>query len=120
MCRYAALKGDGMSLKVDIEDLIASGVAVGGHGEDLAMKHAGAASQVDAALPGWNGASALAMTALSEQWNVATSALLTRLSEHAQGLHSSAQRFAEMEERNRQALESPARAANAAAGKSFG
>ena len=57
------------------------------------------------------------MTALSEQWLATTATLLTRLSDHAQGLHTSAQGFAEMEPRNSQALEAPAQAANAIAGQ---
>ncbi|SBS77677.1 conserved hypothetical protein [uncultured Mycobacterium sp.] len=104
-----------MSLRVNIEDLAASGVAVTNHGEDVAAQHAAAASRIDAAQAGWQGASALAMTALSEQWLATTAGLVTRLSDHAQGLHTSAQGFAEMEQRNSQALQQPARAANAIA-----
>ncbi len=106
-----------MSLRVNVEDLASSGVAVSGHGEDVAVKHAAAAGRIDASQTGWQGASAVAMSALSEQWVVTTSALLTRLSDHAQGLHASAQGFAEMEQRSSQALEAPARAANAIAGQ---
>ena len=104
-----------MSLRVNIESLAASGRTVAGHGEDVASKHAAAASRIDAAQVGWQGASALAMTARSEQWLASTSALLTRLSDHAQGLHTSALGFGEMEQRNSQALEKPAQAANAIA-----
>ncbi len=106
-----------MSLKVNIEDLAASGVAVTGHGEDVAAKHAAADGRIDAATAGWQGASAAAIAILSEQWSATTSALVTRLSDHAQGLHTSAQAFAEMEARHSQALQQPARAANAIAGK---
>lgn len=104
-----------MSLRVNIESLAASGTAVAGHGENVAMKHAAAASRIDAAQIGWQGMSALAMTALSEQWLASTSAVLARLSDHAQGLHTSAQGFAEMEQRHSQALQEPAQAANAIA-----
>ncbi|TGD87355.1 hypothetical protein BayCH28_13305 [Mycolicibacterium sp. CH28] len=117
MHKSAALDGDTMSLRINIEDLVSSGVAVSGHGEDVAMKHAAAAGRIEAAQTGWQGASAVAMSALSEQWVATTSALLTRLSDHAQGLHASAQGFAEMEQRSSQALEAPARAANAIAGQ---
>lgn len=106
-----------MSLRVNVEDLAASGAAVTGHGEDVAVKHAAAASRIDAAQAGWQGASALAMTALSEQWLATTATLVTRLSDHAQGLHASAQGFTEMEQRNSQALQEPAQAANAIAGQ---
>jgi len=86
--KSAGLEGDGMSLRVNIESLAVSGTAVASHGEDVAMKHAAAASRIDAAQAGWQGASALAMTALSEEWLASTSAVLTRLSDHAQGLQS--------------------------------
>lgn len=104
-----------MSLRVNIESLAVSSTAVTGHGEDVAMKHAAAAGRIDSAQIGWQGASALAMTALSGQWSATTASLLTRLSDHAQGLHTGAQGFAEMEQRRSQALEAPAQAANATA-----
>lgn len=104
-----------MSLRVNIDDLATSGVVVTGHGEDVATKHAAAASRIEAAQAGWQGASALAMTALSQQWLASTSALLTRLVEHAQGLHNSAVGFAEMEQHHSQMLVQPAQAANAIA-----
>lgn len=94
-----------MSLRVNIEQLAASGTAVNNHGEDVATKHAAAASRIDAAQAGWQGASAAAMALLSDQWVATTSALVTRLSDHAQGLHASAQGFTEMEQRNAQALQ---------------
>lgn len=105
-----------MSLRANIEDLAASGIALSGHGEDVAVKHAAAAGRIDAALAGWNGASALAMSALSEQWLTTTSALLTRLSDHAQGLHASAEGFAEMEQRNSESLTAPGQAADTSTG----
>lgn len=36
-----------MSLRVNVEDLASSGVAVTGYGEELASTHAAAASQTD-------------------------------------------------------------------------
>lgn len=107
-----------MSLRVNVDDVAASGVAVTGHGEDVAMKHAAAASRIDAAQAGWRGTSALAMTALCEQWVATTGALLTRLSDHAQALHTTAHGFAAMEQRHSQALDAPARAAAAVVGQS--
>ncbi len=106
-----------MSLRVNIEDLVASGVAVTGHGEEVACRHAAAANQIDAAQMGWQGMSAAALTVLSEQWTATTAALLSRLSDHAQGLHTSAQGFAEMEQRHSRALAEPGQAANAIAGQ---
>ncbi|TGD84702.1 hypothetical protein BayCH28_25285 [Mycolicibacterium sp. CH28] len=101
-----------MSLRVNVEDLATAGLAVSGHGEDVAVRHGAAASRIDAAQAGWRGLSAAALTLLSEQWLATTSAQLARLSDHAQGLHASAQGFAEMEQRNSQALTEPAHAAN--------
>jgi WXG100 family type VII secretion target len=101
-----------MLLRVDIEQLISAGTAVVGHGEDVAMKHAAADAQIDAAQAGWQGASAIAMAARSEQWLATTSALLARLCDHAQGLHASAHGFAEMEQQNSQGLRTPAQLAN--------
>ena len=109
-----------MSLQVDIGEVAASATAVIGHGEDVATAHAAAASRIDAALAGWHGASALAMSALSEHWLMTTGALLSRLSDHAQGLHASAEGFAEMELRHSEALaaSAPAQAADLLAGNS--
>ena len=44
-----------MSLRVNIEDLAVSGIAVNNLGEDVAIKHAAAASRIDAAQTGWQG-----------------------------------------------------------------
>ncbi|MCX2929872.1 WXG100 family type VII secretion target [Mycobacterium sp. CVI_P3] len=104
-----------MSLRVNVEDLVAAGSSVAGHGEDVAMKHAAADGRVAAAQVGWQGASARALAGLSERWTATTGALLSRLGDHALGLHASAQGFAEMEQRNSQALQEPAQAANAIA-----
>ncbi|TGD90458.1 hypothetical protein BayCH28_00890 [Mycolicibacterium sp. CH28] len=112
--------GDAMSLQVKIGEVVASATAVIGHGEDVATTHAAAASRIDAALTGWHGDSSLAMSALSEQWVRTTAALLSRLSDHAQGLHASAEGFAEMERRHSEALAAPAQAADALTGQSGG
>ncbi len=110
-----------MSLQVNIGDVAASAAAVVGHGEDVATAHEAAASRVDAALTGWHGASALAMSALSDQWLTTTAALLNKLSDHAQGgLHASAEGFAEMEQRHSEALAAPAQAANVLTGRTDG
>lgn len=106
-----------MSLHVNIEDLVAAGVAVTGHGEDVATRHASADSRIDGAQAGWQGLSAAAMTARSQGWLATTAALLSRLSDHAQGLHTSAEGFAEMEQHSSQALAAPAQAADAIAGE---
>lgn len=104
-----------VTLKVNVEDLFSSGLSVTNHGEDVAAKHAAADSRVEAASSGWQGQSAAAMAAKSATWMETTSALLTRMSDHAQGLHTSAHGFNEMELRNSQALEAPGQAADAVA-----
>jgi uncharacterized protein YukE len=94
-----------VALRVNIEDLVASGVAVTNHGEEVAARHAAADSRVEAAQFGWQGLSSAALSACAESWRTTTSTLLTRMSDHAQGLHGSAHAFAEMEYTNSQALE---------------
>ncbi|BBY85819.1 hypothetical protein [Mycolicibacterium tokaiense] len=44
-----------MALDVTIEDLAASGVAVTGHGEEVATKHCAADSRMESARGGWQG-----------------------------------------------------------------
>jgi uncharacterized protein YukE len=104
-----------VTVKVNVEDLVASGLWVANHGEDVAMKHAAADRGVEAASGGWRGRSAMALAAKSAAWMETTNALLARMSDHAQGLHASAHGFSEMESRNTQALEQPGRAADAIA-----
>lgn len=82
-----------MSLVVDLGDLVASGVAVSGVGEDVAAAHQTADGRIESALPGWRGASAVAMAALAGEWASSTHALLVRLSDHAAALHASAAAF---------------------------
>ena len=106
-----------MALDVNIEDLVASGVAVTGHGEDMAAEHCTSDSRIDGARGGWQGLSAAAMTTRMAAWSATTTTLLTRLSDHAQGLHTSAQCFCEMEERHAEALRAPGEAAYAIAAR---
>lgn len=106
-----------MALDVNIEDLVASGVAVTGHGEDMAAKHCAADSRIDGAQGGWQGRSAAAMTTRMAAWSATTTTLLTRLSDHAQGLHTSARCFCEMEQRHADALTEPGAAADAIAAR---
>jgi uncharacterized protein YukE len=102
-------------LKVNIEDLVASGVTVTGHGEDVAMKHCTADTRVETAQAGWQGQSAASMTLRLAAWSATTTALLTQLSDHAQGLHTCAQEFCAMEERHAEALKEPGQQADSIA-----
>ena len=79
-----------MSWFADLEDLVASAVAVTGHGEDLATRHQAADSRIDAAAPGWTGRSAAALHARAARWAEVSTALVTRIGEHAQDLHTCA------------------------------
>lgn len=104
-----------MTLKVTIEDLVASGLTVTGHGEDVATKHCTADGRIETAQGGWQGRSAASMTLRLAAWSTTTTALLTRLSDHAQSLHTCAQEFYAMEERHAEALEVPGRQADSIA-----
>jgi uncharacterized protein YukE len=102
-------------LKVNIEDLLASGVKVTGHGEDVAMKHCAADTRIETAKGGWQGRSSAALTLRMAAWSTTTTSLLTQLSEHTQGLHTCAQEFCAMEERHAEALKEPGRQADSIA-----
>ncbi|MGB3485287.1 MAG: WXG100 family type VII secretion target [Mycobacterium sp.] len=106
-----------MALKVSIEDLVASGVAVTGHGENVAAKHCTADSRIESAQGGWQGQSAASMALRMAAWSITTTTLLTRLSDHAQGLHTCAQEFCSMEERHAEALKVPGQQADAIASR---
>ena len=104
-----------MVLKVNVEDLVTSGVMVTGHGEDVAVKHCTADTRIESAQAGWQGRSAASMTLRLSAWSTTTTALLTQLSDHAQGLHTCAQEFCAMEERHTEALKEPGRQAHSVA-----
>jgi uncharacterized protein YukE len=101
-----------VALKVNINDLVASGLAVAGHGEDVAVKHCSADTRIETAQGGWQGRSAASLTLRMTAWSTTTTALLTRLSDHAQGLHTCAQEFCAMEERHAEALKEPGQQAD--------
>ena len=84
-----------MSLEVNVSDLVASGVAVTGLGEDLAARHVTADGRIDAAMPGWQGLSAAAMAGMAEHWTATTGVLLARLCDHAQALDAAAEPLAQ-------------------------
>jgi WXG100 family type VII secretion target len=105
-----------MALRVNVADLLAGGVSITGHGEDVAVKHSAADSRIDAAQAGWQGQSGAAMMARSQKWVATTGALLGRLSDHAQGLHTSAHCFQEMDQNNGQGIDTLGQAADTIAG----
>jgi uncharacterized protein YukE len=89
-----------MSLRVNLEDLLVAGVAVSGHGEDLAAAHAAADGRIDAARSGWQGVSAAALGERAQGWAAATDSLLARLGDHAHGLNACAHEFWLTEQHN--------------------
>ena len=93
-----------MSLRVNIEDLAASAVAVTGMAEDVAVGHTAADGRIDAAQSGWQGQSAATLAAKAEQWSQDGRDVVARLSDHAQSLHTSASEFWAHEQRSAQAL----------------
>jgi uncharacterized protein YukE len=107
--------GGAVVLKVNAEDLVASGVTVTGHGEDIAATHCTADTRIESAQGGWQGRSAASMTLRLAAWSTTTTALLTQLSDHAQGLHTCAQEFCAMEERHTEVLKVPAQQADSVA-----
>lgn len=84
-------------LRVNVQHLAASGVAVSNHGETVAAKHTAASERLVNAQTGWQGVSAAALTVKTASWTETTTALLTRLFDHAQGLHAGAVTFTEGE-----------------------
>ena len=104
-----------MALKVNREDLMASGVTVTGHGDDVAMKHCTADIRIETAHGDWQGRSGAPLTLRTAACSTTTTALLTRISDHAQGLHTCAQQFSCIEERRAEALEEPGRHADSIA-----
>jgi uncharacterized protein YukE len=107
-----------MTLRVSIEDLVASGLAVTDHGENVATAHAAADGRIETARAGWQGLSAAALATKSVAWTQTTSALLTRMSDHAQGLHGGAQTYSQGEGNSSEAMRAVAADGDAAAARS--
>lgn len=82
-----------MALRVVIEDLAASAIAVTGHGEDLACACAAADGRLEAAQPGWQGRSAVALAALASRWTDEGRSLVVGLGGHAERLSVCAREF---------------------------
>lgn len=82
-----------MSLRVVIEDLVASACAVTGHGEDLAAAHAAVDGRLDAAQAGWQGRSALALTGMAARWAEEARAVVARMADHADRVQECARQF---------------------------
>ena len=87
-----------MTLRAMPEHLMVAGVSLTNHGENMASTHALADARTEAAQAGWQGLSAVAMQARSQEWLATTNTLLTQLSHHAQWLHLGAQTYVAMED----------------------
>ncbi|TDH55082.1 hypothetical protein E2F47_10095 [Mycobacterium eburneum] len=94
-------------LRVSVEHLVTAAVQVGGHGEDLAMRHLAADNRIAAAAPGWAGRSAAALSRRASRWAAASTTMVGRVGEHATDLHSGALRFSAMETTNGRRLAGP-------------
>ena len=86
-----------MTLRVTPAHLMVAGVSLTNHGDDMASTHALADARTEAAQGGWQGLSAAAMRARSQEWLTTTTTLLTQLSHHAEWLHLGAQTYVAME-----------------------
>jgi uncharacterized protein YukE len=104
-------------LRVQIDDVVSSAVAVTGEGEDLASAHQGSDARMSAASSGWRGSSAAALGEKMDTWAATSTVLLGRMSDHAQGLHGAAQGFSDNEEQSAEALRAVAGAGDGSAEK---
>jgi WXG100 family type VII secretion target len=93
-----------MTLRVNLEDMVGSALHVSGQGEDLAAAHLESDNQIESAHAGWQGTSAAAMSSKIAAWAQTSAQILGRVADHAQGLHMSAQAFADNEQENSQVL----------------
>ncbi len=82
-----------MSFRVIIEDLVASALAVTGHGEDLASAHSAADGRLEDAQSGWQGRSAVALTALAARWAAESLSWAAQMGGHADRLQDCARQF---------------------------
>lgn len=94
-------------LRVVVEDLLASGVAVTGSGEDLAAAWAASEAGLHAARPGWQGRSGMAVAALGERWAEHSRAAVVGLGDLAEGLFAAARAFRLNEQGGAEELSSP-------------
>lgn len=94
-----------MALRVVIEDLVASAIAVTGLGEDLASASASSDARVEGAQSGWQGRSAAALTVLAARWAQDSQALVSRMSDHAQGLLTGSRQLVQQDQDSSDALD---------------
>jgi uncharacterized protein YukE len=82
-----------MSFRVIIEDLAASALAITTHGEDLAAAHSAADGRLEDAQSGWQGRSAVALTALAARWASEGRSVVAQMGEYADRLQDCARQY---------------------------
>ena len=98
-------------IRLNIEKLTTSGLAVTNHGEDVAAKHVTADGKIETAQGGWQGQSAAAMATRWAAWQETTGTLLTRMSGHAQGCTTARRAFPSSKPRREQEMRTSRRRA---------
>jgi uncharacterized protein YukE len=91
-------------LRVDPTALSHAGNEVADHGEDLLAHQQSCHGEAAGAQSGWVGSSAGALSSLLDGWETTSDAHFRRFGKHSTDMHFLAVDFADMENRNTQAL----------------
>ncbi len=91
-------------LRVNPTALSAAGNEVANHGEDLLARQQSAHAEAAGAQSGWVGASAGALSNLLDGWQTTSDAHLRRFGKHSCDMHFAAVEFADMDDRNTEAV----------------
>ncbi|MCV7408789.1 hypothetical protein AWC05_07665 [Mycobacterium florentinum] len=104
-------------MKIDVEQLTASGRQVSGQAQDLAAGFLTADNRLEAAQYGWAGMSATALSARAARWLPVSQALVGRVGDHGFALQDAAVAHAAAEEQRAHALADVAARAAALRGR---
>jgi WXG100 family type VII secretion target len=91
-------------LKVQPEDLLASGAQVDEHSQNVFVTHSAADQKIESSLGRWAGRSQAAMAEKATAWATVTTELTTRLYTHGEALRVNALSFTQMDKQNAQDL----------------
>jgi uncharacterized protein YukE len=91
-------------LRVNPTALSQAGNDVANHGEDLLARQQSCHGEAAGAQSGWVGASAGALSNLLDGWQTTSDAHLRRFGKHSCDMHFAAVEFADMEDRNAEAV----------------
>ena len=91
-------------IKIDVEQLTASGRHASGQAEDLAAGFLTADNRMEAAQYGWAGTSATALSARAARWLPVSQALVGKVGDHGFALQDAAVQHAAAEAQRAQAL----------------